>query len=55
MVLGWLHCLHWDRFAPVKLLIDNWCTPVVCWAVDGRDVVLVSSGIIFGVGGRCGQ
>ena len=35
--------VHHDWFTPVGVLIDE-CTPVVCWAVDGRKSILVSPG-----------
>ena len=36
-----------DRFTPVGVLIDNCCTPVVSWAVDGRELVFAFPGIFL--------
>ena len=56
--LGWLKGrgvgVYYYKFMPVRVLIDNWCALVVCWAVDGRELVLVSPGILslfFSAGG----
>ena len=42
-----LGVLVWTRIGLRQsgVVINNWCKPVVCWAVDGQESVLVPPGI----------